>query len=940
MIRKYIKVGILIIMLCSCMQFTHINASDMLDFRGQGTKASPYLIENFQDLCLFRDLVNKGNEFENEFFSQTENIDMRGVAWDPVGIFDSGRYFYGVYDGNGHYVENLSISYNQELDINNNGFFGVLGGTVVNFGIESGHIQGDYVGAIASHSIGEKAAIINCYSKADVTGIRASGIADNFNGGIIVGCWSDGRYVGETTGGVLSYGGDVKVYGCYTTSGTIVPKDVRAPLSYTMDATSFYTEVTARKMNVTSGLIQYLFASQYDVNGMQWKLDKAENLVHSNLTSYIQVFGFINWYLLPLMLLLAIIYYLRRFYKTGKEKIWEVYQKQIKAFALVGGIVSFFLDTALYAKGLEYINWGNGSFIFLVNAVFVVALACVLKNRSKRAVKWSEVIPLFLLCSLVVILGISQFSVVPRYDGHLYYGSFVEAIDLFSLDLLTYIGAFICWKWMQGLALLLAPLEFLMPGQMIGVYIANILIILVTLCLLYWLLRRIFFELSPVLTTLCCAVFVFLPYGMGMLTYLCMDWHLPFFLVWLLAAYVCRNNVFIAFCGYLLAFTKITGLVFYVVFLLVVFFKELMEQREGNLWTRICKWWEWKKVIWWVFPAVLYIISYFYGSGMLIQNFSGAEGGAVIGLKSVTNICTTLMQSFVWGFRWLFLLGGVIALILLWRGRQRMKDIVSAEGMKLILGVGIGCAAVFLLLCMFDGNASCPRYTIMFNLFYVLILPIIMLTVFKNENASMIATGGLVVILVIQTYWTIDPSILYYRESIATGKKEVYRLASAGDNRSGMRLGKKFGEGIEVIGDLYVYNYEYTFYDDLLEQMLIAINPTEKDTFLILDIMGYELNLKGEQYKIYWNTRTQKRTYDGSDKDSIYLENSSSIITESLCNEPEGELMLPDKFHMIVVSRVDGTKAIERIKKEGYIVTETMKLQNRYGRMSVYTFEK
>ena len=167
---------------------------------GQGTKDDPYLIAEASDLYWLADMVNiEGEDFKDCYFKQTSNIDLKGQIWVPIGIFGSNNYFYGVYDGDGHYVENL-ITKGSE----NNGFFGVLGGRIMNFGIESGSISGGCSGGISSHAASNEACIINCYNKADVYGARAGGIVDNFIGNV-VNCWSDCKLSGEQMGGIASY---------------------------------------------------------------------------------------------------------------------------------------------------------------------------------------------------------------------------------------------------------------------------------------------------------------------------------------------------------------------------------------------------------------------------------------------------------------------------------------------------------------------------------------------------------------------------------------------------------------------------------------------------------------------------------------------------------------------------------------------------------------
>lgn len=187
-----------------------------IGFPGAGTEEDPYLIEGAAALLKFRDLVNDGNSFDYTYFRQTSDIDLASEEnWTPIGVYGSENYFYGYYDGAGHTISNLTI-YPEDDEDGSVGFFGILGGEVRNLGIESGSIRGACVGAIASHGL-SYAAIINCYNKASVNGVRAGGIADNFQGCILF-CINLGK-VTSTEGaaaGILSYSCKEVRY-CYST---------------------------------------------------------------------------------------------------------------------------------------------------------------------------------------------------------------------------------------------------------------------------------------------------------------------------------------------------------------------------------------------------------------------------------------------------------------------------------------------------------------------------------------------------------------------------------------------------------------------------------------------------------------------------------------------------------------------------------------------------
>lgn len=199
------------------------NSKNSNYFNGIGTKESPFLIENKQQLIDFRNAVNEGWKCEGVYFKQTNDIDLGSLdKWIPIGRFDKGNYFYGVYDGNGKIIYNLN--YEADEEEYNGGFFGVLGGKVLNLGIE-GYINGNCCGSITSHSIGDKAGIYNCWSNVDITAYRAGGIADNFTGDII-NCVSIGKLYGQESANLVSYNiNGINCKDCYiNVDGIISPQ--------------------------------------------------------------------------------------------------------------------------------------------------------------------------------------------------------------------------------------------------------------------------------------------------------------------------------------------------------------------------------------------------------------------------------------------------------------------------------------------------------------------------------------------------------------------------------------------------------------------------------------------------------------------------------------------------------------------------------------------
>ncbi len=189
------------------------------DFDGSGTQYDPYLINDYEDLCLFRDLVDEGNRFFGKYFVQTEDISIPdGIIWDGIGNRRDDIAFSGIYNGKGHTINNLFCD--EEFA----GLFSYLNGQIWNLGIESGYINGVHSGAIASQGY-YKAKIVNCYNRAEVHGVDSAGGITDKSYGFIMFCLNLGCLSGESsdtvTAGISAKGGDTIRF-CYTSTDNLV----------------------------------------------------------------------------------------------------------------------------------------------------------------------------------------------------------------------------------------------------------------------------------------------------------------------------------------------------------------------------------------------------------------------------------------------------------------------------------------------------------------------------------------------------------------------------------------------------------------------------------------------------------------------------------------------------------------------------------------------
>jgi hypothetical protein len=138
-------------------------------FWGDGTKDKPYLIDSAENLRYLALMVNNGEKYSGKHFRQTDDIDLSGDNWKPIGKYVSSsppndtrnRQFSGIYDGNGCIISGLTIEQNlvgSPIINKGYGLFGFLTGEVRNLGMTDININAEisgsynmYAGGIAGY---------------------------------------------------------------------------------------------------------------------------------------------------------------------------------------------------------------------------------------------------------------------------------------------------------------------------------------------------------------------------------------------------------------------------------------------------------------------------------------------------------------------------------------------------------------------------------------------------------------------------------------------------------------------------------------------------------------------------------------------------------------------------------------------------------------------
>lgn len=112
-----------------------------VSLEGNGTAASPYLIQSVEDLEVMRYSIASGADVEGDNveydvaeYKLTTALELDGV-WTPIG--NEEHKFKGVFDGNGKTISGLVLAYDQNNVTPIQGLFGVVSGaTIKNLGVD------------------------------------------------------------------------------------------------------------------------------------------------------------------------------------------------------------------------------------------------------------------------------------------------------------------------------------------------------------------------------------------------------------------------------------------------------------------------------------------------------------------------------------------------------------------------------------------------------------------------------------------------------------------------------------------------------------------------------------------------------------------------------------------------------------------------------------
>ena len=191
-----------------------------------------------EQLVAFANRVNGGDGMSRVLVKLTDNIDLAGMEWTPIGqagtSYGATNYFQGIFDGQGYTISNMTITQTNDGKNYAAGFFGFIDGaeiTVRNVNFDKANIKGHHwTGVVAGYLTGNidnchvtNSTVLCTHANDDACGDKAGAVVGYINSGLVNNCSASDTTVtaGRDAGQIVGASKTVYVANCTATNVTV-----------------------------------------------------------------------------------------------------------------------------------------------------------------------------------------------------------------------------------------------------------------------------------------------------------------------------------------------------------------------------------------------------------------------------------------------------------------------------------------------------------------------------------------------------------------------------------------------------------------------------------------------------------------------------------------------------------------------------------------------
>lgn len=530
--------------------------------------------------------------------------------------------------------------------------------------------------------------------------------------------------------------------------------------------------------------------------------------------------------------------------------------------ATIFGIFSLFAISAIYSR-ITSLQIYPGKFLictFISFFAFGMSFVSVVRNWQglmKRFADYFQNNKIFFICLVpFVVLRLLQYDVLPRWDSSTYFSALGNACKNFDFTLGQFVNLFnLASHSCYGYSLFLAIGYYLFPESTFGVYTVNLILSAFAFYYTYEILKSFLPDVRHSLIAFGTFVIWSMPMTLGTFASVNLDYGVMLFLIYVMYFHLRRKYLLLLFYAFILVQTKEVAILCLAAYGAAYCLCRFASQR-GSFSVRL------KAVFWDTTTLVLLSAGFFALANRVLVSFLGARSWGNIGNVSgyhnvfsfnISYIILKLKTFFLLNFYWIFVLIILIFLIVLLIRKKSsfFKAIIHNEALFCGWFAALGFI-IFSCLYLTYNNA---RYNLYVEYILALTGILFLLWACKGPAIPSIIMGFCSILVLLQSYISIDPVTKYIFPEVDTGSD--ISMVSTG-----------WQEYPSLQADISVYNYQYTYLDKAYDEMLRQVQYHDGLDLILwgqYDPGVRAVSLEGMRSEYYWDQSKQQRVVQQSE---------------------------------------------------------------------------
>lgn len=496
-------------------------------------------------------------------------------------------------------------------------------------------------------------------------------------------------------------------------------------------------------------------------------------------------------------------------------------------------------------------------------------LSTAAKDKNKLVMGGSVLI----IMLAFLLLSFNTLTTWFRSDSEIYYMAIRRGVENLRNGEFSFSDLGIAGHMSYGYSIFVFLGQLLLPDQGMGIRLVNQLLAVITIGVFYRILCKVFPKMDQWVRLGFTAAFAFSPLLLGMIGEVHSDFPVLCFFTWLVYFYISKRQIACLLTGFLLCFSKETGVIYYCTFFAGCFLYRLVKNKNKNWFKKLFdefSAYEWLLLV----PADLFLVRAISSGGWggkaltaKISAVSKVSGGRInsfyfswhyIGLK--------LREIFLMNFAWLL----VVPLILFLAALCRKKLLSLGSEREWLIGIGASMSA-FLLFNISYFTYAHYRYVQLFLFFHVILAAFLL----EKSCGGVLFKRGFAILLtaafMVESFVTIDPVTFLTFRSIDVGNGKVVTANEFATNKDDVQFLEDKDVDLETgqFMDSGMYNREYIGFERALEEAFADIDYdlTKAIVFPAIYRNKIEYTLLGyigahDPWNLYWNSETGNIAYD------------------------------------------------------------------------------